>query len=254
MSDVSEKSREEVFLDKLLEKGTLKDKAAEIKEFYCGGYRHEYSKITQYLYREENEHVEGVAQACKKLLNDLHKPENRALLLDDGKSSTNTYEQNKYIRSLEKLLDHVTLEQFRLKQLKAQVEEYNSRLQAVVDADDEKLELLHKRAEETREKLESQELNIVAVLGIFAGIVMAFSGTFSLIGNAVERLDTFNILNVSFTTILLGLILIDAIFVLFLCISQITKRSVGWKHYTAIAVTNALFVIVLFILACRIGA
>lgn len=77
----------------------------------------------------------------------------------------------------------------------------------------------------SQEKLDKSEISYISTLGIFTGIIMAFTGVFSFSVSAFNNISSQNIFNILliFTVLCLGLELV--LFFLFYCVSILTSRD-----------------------------
>jgi hypothetical protein len=254
------RSKEELFLDEIsqyviddgrkLKRKTLEECAELIKDFYKNNYRHKYSKIAEYINKKFDftDSADYAVDSCKELIKAFSKEDN-IKLLNDNTQSCDSIDTNRYIIQLNKLIDHIELERFRSNEYN----EFDSKLADAserIEAERNKVLGLSSQAESLKDKLDKQELGFVSVLGVFAGIVMAFAGTFTLIGNAIASLNVFNVFNISFTSVLLGLVLSDVLFVLFQSISRILNRNL-YQIWTVIVVNLVFILLLIILLVCR---
>jgi len=246
-NNTSNSSDEAVFLGRLAESYLNNDSPEKcanlVRDFYKNNRRHRYSAVSEYLFRAEGgDDVDYCIKACEDLMGNF--PMDKL----DGAG------REQCIQKLHKLVDHMKLERLRFKQLdqhKTNIDE----LSRSVSEERKRVETLKNEAAQLKnetismeKKLDDQKFGIVGVIGIFAGIIMAFSGTFTLIGNAVANLNTFNVYNISFTTILLGLVLTDVVVTLFYCIFKILGREVKITFFIFIVIMNVVLIALLLFL------
>ena len=109
-----------------------------------------------------------------------------------------------------RLSDHVKLEIHRLRDLQEQDYQKEQMTRTIKEllAKSENLASEVKIAQNNSEKL---QMHMVAILGIFAAIVMAFSGGMNLLSGSISISGDSNLCNVVFVVVLCGIILFNLI-------------------------------------------
>ncbi len=80
-----------------------------------------------------------------------------------------------------------------------------------------------KKAEET---MKSSQTDAITVIGIFAGIVMAFSGSIEILGNALTGMQNTLFFKSFFFILLCGFVISNVIFLMMYLIGKITERNI----------------------------
>lgn len=192
---------------------------------YCEGYRHSYASVARVLMETEREENDFIVVGIQELINELDKRVERGE--GDGLKETH--------RSLKKLHDHISLELIRLSQYK-EFSDSTSSAQTKVDklqSDYSKLltdsRNIAKKTTAAEKSIKDFNTQSITVLGIFSGIVMAFTGSFSLLGNALTNINAVSKYRLFFMTLLLGFVLFNTIFMLMYIIARITDHKISTK-------------------------
>ena len=224
-----------------------------LKERYVNGYRHQYSKIARVLRARQTDYTSDQFD----LLSD------NLLYIEDHIDQFELNDLQK--RSIAKLFDHLRLEVDRLvnvdrkimlfelrvqefqKQLKTfdkdapnklqsnleivvakangietQVKDYKSELKKVSDKESE----LQQKLDGISGKLEGFNTQSITVLSIFTAIVFAFTGGFTMLGNAFSNITGINrneALLLIALVLLVGCVLADIIYFLMMKIEHISS-------------------------------
>lgn len=119
---------------------------------------------------------------------------------------------------LMKLYDHISLDIKRKTYYEREL-----RNEKEITGMKEKVDQLSSRADEAYAKVERIQLEIVAVLGVFAAIVIGFTGGLDVIGGALSNVGTKDFPLVLFSVSLCGMVLFDVLLLLMTCIMRIVK-------------------------------
>lgn len=150
--------------------------------------------------------------------------------------------------SLRKLLDHVNLDISRI--------DYYSSLDDDVSGETE-IQTLHnriaeltnkvveadKRTELSERKLENIQKEYVAILSIFAAVIMAVSGGFSVSKEVLYGVSSLNIWNLLAVFSFIGWMILNLLFLLLYYISQILDKDTKLK-YDYLAFTNLVMLLI----------
>lgn len=206
---------------KIAENSKLDDKALnsykeKFKEIYSCDYRHEYSKITDVLFQIEDS-------------------EERAFLSGKIKDIGNSIEDDGLKRRVLKLWDHINLENIRLEKLKKISKEANSAFTEVSEikqkySELEKLaEVVDSKIKEMNKDIDNSTSKSITILGIFSGIVMAFTGGLSFIASSLQNMNQVSIYRLVLVITLLATAIFDIIFMLMYMIARFTDSYIGGK-------------------------
>lgn len=224
-------------------------------QIYTDGYRHSYYIISS-----------AISEVYRAQGTD-HGIEFTQSLNDNVKSVKNKIakECNEHVnKCLEKLYDHVKLETSRLSQeierideLNAKIEQYSSletelktAMEKVTEATDKAETAIIKAKEVTKEEenikkdVESMQKEYITILGVFASIVLTFTGGIAFSTSVLENIANASIYRTIIIALIIGLILFNVVFTLFYYISYLTKGEVKPKP---IYVSNGIIVILIII-------
>lgn len=205
----------EDFLKQLYEDNDLKDTTSYIdnlKKIYDGDFRHEYSRITQFLVRIDD------SEAADMLIGKID-------------SLNREIDEISIKKNIEKLIDHITLENIRLSKLR-DLSDANVKYKDLLESYnklEEKIKNTSKMEEKISEKIENNNNQSITILGIFAGIVMAFTGGLSFIASSMQHINAISKYRLIFIIILLSMVMFNTIFMLIYTIGKLTNRYVGSK-------------------------
>lgn len=227
------------------------DAAIEFFNRLYGGtpkYRHSYADIcdTVFSLLEESEDLDdGVPYQVNSLAENINIVYVR-MTNGGGKPSTQA-------ESVLKLCDHIELERTRLRhyvQQSKQIRDFNERRRELErDAVNNRKEL----EEKFTEKVDSMRMEYIAILGVFAAIVLAFNGAVGFSTSSLSALGTASGLRaLVFLTALVGFVLIDAISILFVFLWKMSfngKIDIGkWPRYLLIC-SNVTLVLIMLLCA-----
>lgn len=225
---------------------------AAIDFFNClyGGspkYRHSYADICDTVFGllEESKDLDnGVPYQVNSLAENIHLVYTH-MTGDGGQPSTQA-------ESVLKLYDHIELERTRLKhyvEQNNQIKDFN-----------EKREKLERDAEKNWKELEGQfnekvdkmRMEYIAILGVFAAIVLAFNGAVGFSTSSLSALGTASGLRaLVFLTALVGLVLIDAISILFIFLWKMSfDRKIDIGRWPCVLLVISNIVLILIMVSC----
>lgn len=199
----------------------LREIAIKLKGLYTGGFRHVYSEFFALIVeiaKDDN------AYSLDFLANNITNV--RALVEQDYVDGEKEF-QGLY-RPLTKLSDHINLEIARYsyssihEQRVLDLEKRNKNLQTELADATEKLG-------EAQKSMSSVQTELIAVLSIFAAIVLTFSGSMSLLGNALTGMENAPFFKSVFFVLLCGFIITNVIFLMMYLVGKITGRSIYAK-------------------------
>lgn len=207
--------------DTNLDEDNLNKYKIEFEEIYSDNYRHEYSQITHALFSIKDD-------------------EGRDFLSSKIKDIKDKIENEDIKKSIYKLWDHINLENIRLEQLKKISNDANKAFTEVNNIKNKYNDLektwenINKEAKDVDDKLKKMNEDIdnstaksITILGIFSGIVMAFTGGLSFIASSLEKMSEVSIYRLSFIIILLAMSIFNTVFMLMYAISRLTASYLG---------------------------
>lgn len=202
-----------------MDEAGIRAMVSKLKSLYTDGFRHNYSEffplIVEISKEEENTY------SLDFLSTNLE--ECRTLVEKDYVAGEKEF--NGLYRPLSKLSDHINLEIGRYsyysknEQKVRDLEKRNQSLQVELKSATDEL----KKAQQT---VSSMHTELIAVLSIFAAIVLAFSGSLSFFGNALSGMSDAPFFKATFFVLLCGMIVFNLIFLMMYIVGKITGRSI----------------------------
>lgn len=209
-------------------------------------FRHFYSDIFSVLAEIKQGDTPGIIDILGENLSELrkrYKPLNTNSLgeiIDIGDN-------------LKKLHDHVSLDIARFSYIDAlNINTFGGEILADVQAAKIETNQLRDSVKETQaqqkdtaRKLENQQEEYIAILGIFAAIVIAFSTGSGYLSGAIANIAETSLSRLASIIILCGLTLMNTLFLLMYFVGRLINKplSIVWWQYLF---TNALLIILLF--------
>ena len=190
------------------------------EKIYSNNYRHEYSEITKVLFSiENNEERDYLPQKIKDI---------KERVIDE-------YTKN----SMGKLWDHINLENIRLIELRkisqkaesavTQTEIRFKKLDNEYKKIDNGLKEMKEESDNIKKNIENSTIKSTTVLGIFAGIVMTFSGGLSFISSSLKHVTDISKYRLILVVLLLSSAIFNIIFMLIYVIGKINDTFIGSK-------------------------
>lgn len=228
----------------------------ELEDIYVmnneeGVHRHSYARLSHYFYDHEIEN-EAISVCVENLT-----------ALDEYVKGTGN---SQLYKSFRKLQDHIDLESIhigQLRQLQMSVKGANElvsqfpEIASKVHTTENTIKEAQKNVEEYNEsvkalnqKINDQTVQSVTILGIFAAVVFAFSGGFSVLSSTLSNISSITGKQTLFffaASLGIGCILYDVVFALMLFIGRYCdKEPKNIMEFTKIL--NALILILIFFL------
>lgn len=195
--------------------------AERFKNIYSGGFRHRYSVFHPLLQEIMacSDAEQGVSEFLTYNLNVISAYiENK--YINNGQS-----EDTKIYRPIYKLCDHINLEMARINEQRSQ----ESRLQDLYSQIREaqtKLERAKTDAEKARKKVNKAQTDILAILSIFAAVILAFMGGMTFLGGAMSSISETRVYKFVIACCICGFIIFNTIFLLLYIVSKIIEKPI----------------------------
>ena len=214
-----------------------------INGFYAiysdGKFRHSYAQIANVIYQNLDKGEDLLDYLCQTLglvLKGIELKQQELQIkadcidadIDDIREHEGWLHTSQAFR---KLLDHIKLQVTNIKysgkselnDLERKIRTVSSSNQQLIEHHTEQKTLIEKLGE----KIENFNAQSITVLGIFAGIVMAFTGAFSLLGSAFSQINAVSFYRLLFLVLLVGFVLINSIFILIYMVGKLVNKSVA---------------------------
>lgn len=230
---IDESRRRQGELIKLLEEmaitcmddDSIRSIVIKFKALYTDGFRHNYSEFFPLIVRFSKDDNEYNLDYLSYNLQEA-----RNLVEQDHVAGEKEFKG--LYRPLLKLSDHLNLEIGRYIHYSISEENViglqkrNSDLQAELRSTTVKLEQATVQLDEAKEQIRTIQTDLISVLSIFAAIVLTFSGSMSLLGNALTGMQDTRVFKAVFFVLLCGFVLCNTIFLMMYLVGKITGRNI----------------------------
>ena len=108
------------------------------------------------------------------------------------------------------------------------------------------------KVKDVKEQLENSQKEYISILGIFAAVVLAFTGGFAFSTSVLNNIAQVSIYRIILVSLVIGLVLINVLFGLFYYINSLLSKE---NKLTPLFVSNAIIVVLMIgiIIAWNIG-
>lgn len=222
-------------MQKLTTEGLTLDEAWSIVEIfkmvYTDDFRHQYSTLTGYMLQLEQSDY----QALRTLSDNLD-------LYADFFINADVHNMA-YTKGVTKFVDHLSLEKARL----FRVGELYTPLQQEANRMKEEIVSSQDLLQSTKHSVENIKIDLVAMLGVFSGIILAFMGGISFSNSMLEGLGKVSIHRLIVVAAVCGLVLINTVTLIMHYISNIVYRGERRPRGTTVIfwVTNIVFILII---------
>lgn len=149
-------------------------------------------------------------------------------------------------KEIGKLWDHVNLDKSRIDYMNTIMANTNARIKAL-EVDIQNCNEVMQKLTDVQQQMEGMQREYITILGIFAAIVLTFTGAMSFTASTLENMSSASIHRVLLTLLIAGLVLCNLIGLLLQFIREINGRAT-WKN-KYLLLLNIVFVL-LIILVC----
>ena len=220
MYNIKNLSEEQTKLQDLLDKIADEDYASffqedklnsysnKIEEIYAGGFRHRYSSLYAVVLKVARQGDDAIDEFQNKLA-----------AISESLNSKKTSEEVQ--KCFFKLCDHLTLETRRW-------QEKHSLEGSIVELE-KQVNSSKNTANDTDKKVSKMQTDFVAILAIFASVVIAFSSGSNYFFNSIAAVAKAPFQKLASIVIICGIVLANVLFMLMHCIGRIIGRDLGIK-------------------------
>lgn len=182
------------------------------------------------------------------MLRNGYKPQNKA---SDGKRTIDVSD------AIKKLYDHVNLDIARitysdaadrrisgessLENLQSQINSLHSELQKAINIKED-YEATEKKIVDVESKLENSQKEYITILGIFAAVVLAFTGGIAFSTSVLNNIAQASVYRTIIISLIIGLVLINVLFGLFYYINTLVNKD---KKVLPLIISNIVIIILL---------
>lgn len=216
------------------------------------GFRHHYSGVSRCLYGETTPQTE---EDFRKI---FRRADRLVINLGTLKEYVERHSRAHYAdstaticRKYGKLYDHVDLEYSRLLLLESPYRSFDQ-LAGDIDGVKKEADALGESIASANERLSSSQKDYIAILAIFAAVIMAFSGGFNFIASSLDSIARTDVAKLSCIVALVGLALINLLYVLLRFVWGIVRKEGDRKGIprTAVVVIVANVLLTAVFLLC----
>ena len=196
--------------------------AADVERVYSNGYRQQYSDLLNMLISIENE--------SDQTFDEQNLCDNLEILSEHIRTSVDENGDLKYsmdaFLGITKLADHIALEIQRdrdYQNLERNVR--RAQMQAHVEASklSEDIKKANRTVKKARREAQNSKVELVAILSIFAALVIAFSGGLTYLGGTISSSANASIGSTVFSVLICGLMLFNIIAFLMVMVIVIVR-------------------------------
>lgn len=221
-----------------------------LEKAYMSGYRHSYHKISLTIYQNQNMNE----QTLSNILNNINYLQRKMYSENRDKKELNN--------GVKKLCDHIQLEIVRINNNKENIDEIRSLISEFKKRAEENIKGLEETTEKQKQGFEDKikdtvdvikkEINstvesvvddvddvrnnlvgqVVAILGVFAAIVLAFTGGMAFSTSALENINKSSAYRIVIVCLIIGFTFFNAIAALVLYLDRLVFRITGRKKET----------------------
>ncbi|WP_107691636.1 coiled-coil domain-containing protein [Campylobacter concisus] len=199
---------------------------SELREIYKDNFRHSYSSINASLISISKGDITKITIIANKLL-EIYKEVEKSLKASDKN-------EEEFLRHLFKLYDHINLEAVQLQFMTStseQIRKTESNIQNTenkineqseeVNKTKESIQITKNEIEQVKNVIEKTQANYIAILGIFASIIIAFVANMSFSASVLQNIDKPNTLKLVAIICFLGIFIVNILNLLFNFIREI---------------------------------
>lgn len=204
-----------------IDQGTVAVIVGMLKMVYTNGFRHSYSQflpiVIRIYHNEESKYsLDFLSTSLIALATYLDK---------------DTKEEEQFKAHVFKLCDHLNLELELLQYYSSSTSELEIMKQQAGSLENQ-LSTAISQLDSYRSRIDSLQTEFITVLGVFAAIIIGFSGGLSFIGNAISSLSDVPLLHSILSILICGLVIFNSVFVLMYLIGKITGKNIYEKCVT----------------------
>lgn len=192
--------------------------ALAFKDIYSSEFRHSYSEffplILQINKSDDDRDLDYLASNLETI---------RSYVENDFLTGKNEFEA--MYKCFDKLCDHLNLEISRVR-FSSQNEELTNDLSKKLELSQKEMRSSAEAISEATRKAEKIQIDLISVLSVFSAIVIAFSGSINILGNAISGIQNTYICKMLLALLICGFVLFNTIFLLLYMIGKIIDKSV----------------------------
>lgn len=213
----------------------------ELDKLYSDtGYRHSYSTISRFIINKKNDFLKNDRDNYKNQQIEEALWQNMASKIEMiyNRARNNNY---RHLNRLFKLRDHINLEILRL-----------SDSQNMLFTLEDKIKTAEKSLDTLDEKSRNIQKDYIAILGIFAAIVLAFISGLVFSNSVLQNINKSNIFRLGFVIVTIGFFVTSILYFLFNFLEKMTTKTSNInnkhsKHILCFGIFTCILMILLFV-------
>ncbi len=182
------------------------------EEIYKDGFRHSYFELSKFL--------EQLTPDVQSILPTI------LLLILQYTEQNDYWNESQTQKSIVKLCDHIQLEVLRLDRIE-NIKNISSKSQSLNNEAKEIAESANEASKEAENRIKDVTGQIIAVIGIFSGIVISFSISSTTFASALSNINKENFWYIVFLIDLFSIAFFNLIFMLLFGVSKLSGRSIS---------------------------
>lgn len=221
--------------DEKIEQNNVK----KLAQFYSQNKRHQYHIISRYIYSKMKKGEDAIDYMLNNIETTLdYVNYNKEKCADILEKEECKIQIDELVLKLQKLYDHISLEEERLVN-NSQVMEENTK-QIKEDTANTFQDALNQFQERVQQVYDSLNTNIISVVGLFSAIIFVFfggiSGVSSIAASLFELEKKPDLILPMIVLLAIGFVMFNIIFLLLYAISKLTDKNIGCVVPRSIAV------------------
>lgn len=212
-----------------IEEADLENNLKEVTIYYDRHTRHQYHVISQFVNNKMSESEDAISYILNNIDGMLAFLVYRREICEEIISSNSKLNANDIILNLEKLYDHIALEEERIKNNATIIRNSNEQIERnVINTFNSIMDSFQNKVDEISNSLNA---NIITVVGLFSAIIFVFFGGITTLSNLIDgvwKIKTKEDLRIPLIIIMaVGFIIFNIVFLLLYSISKIVDKNIG---------------------------
>lgn len=208
-------------------------------EYYNKHQRHQYHAISKFVSDKMSESEDSISYILNNIEDMIAFLKYKKVELMESVEAKSNLKIGELILNIEKIYDHVALEEERIKSNSVAVRDSNERIERnVINTFNSITDSFQKKVDEISNSLNA---NIITVVGLFSAIIFVFFGGIttlsSFVNGILEISNKEELLYPILALLIVGFIIFNTIFLLLYTIAKIVNKNIGsvipssWNGY-----------------------
>ncbi len=229
-------------MDKYAMDGDRSDNFYKDCELYFDEFKAIYDRIDRHMYSEISDYIDNLTDdAVDVLVSKLY------CIIDYAKFNQLDEAEACSYKHIFKLYDHIRLETKRSLRYRHMEQMFDSFSNEKKEAA-QMIEQAGETVEEAKKQTKNLSQQLIAILGIFAGIIVTFSFSISTIGEALANLTDVNSYKMLFVVFALGVVFVNVVAVLMCFVAKLAGFNLQKKMpYIVLGGANLVLIVLMFV-------